>query len=320
MGATERTAFKWVGSDEPHAARKVEILAKYGDELRPLMHPEWRTIPIVVVLVAVQLAAALISKDWGWGPWLALAYILGGTINHALFLAVHEIVHMLAVKSLWGNRFLSCIANLPIGIPYSATFHGYHMEHHKYQGWDGVDTDLPSEIEGRIIGNNMFMKFLFCVFQILFYALRPVFVKDPTITNWTALNIAVQVPVMIWMCQESYVPFLYLILSTFFAGCLHPVSGHFLAEHFEYTSGSETYSYYGPLNMIAFNVGYHNEHHDFPNIPWSELPKVRKIAPEYYDNLPQCESWPGAIWTFITDPAMSVWSRVKRMKRGEKKN
>jgi sphingolipid delta-4 desaturase len=83
-----------------------------------------------------------------------------------------------------------------------------------------------------------------------------------------------------------------------------------------FAKGFETYSYYGPLNAITWNVGYHNEHHDFPSIPGSRLPLVRKIAPEFYDDLPQHNSWVKVLYDFIMDPSIGPYARVKRKTRG----
>jgi sphingolipid delta-4 desaturase len=57
---------------------------------------------------------------------------------------------------------------------------------------------------------------------------------------------------------------------------------------------------------------YHNEHHDFPNIPWSRLPALRQLAAEYYDSLPYHESWPLVTWKFVFTPEVGLWNRVKR--------
>jgi sphingolipid delta-4 desaturase len=39
--------------------------------------------------------------------------------------------------------------------------------------------------------------------------------------------------------------------------------------------------------------------------------QVREIAPEFYNDLPQCKSWPGIIVKYIFDDNISPFSRVK---------
>jgi len=107
----------------------------------------------------------------------------------------------------------------------------------------------------------------------------------------------------------------YLALSEMFlfGFCYHPFMGYFLQVH-----GSEsklngdsvgyegaadtsvalvetgtagrrcqpTTSIYSSCASLATgNLNLHVEHHDFPTIPWWYLPRVREVAPEYYENL-----------------------------------
>ena len=95
--------------------------------------------------------------------------------------------------------------------------------------------------------------------------------NEPTVSTQIAFDGA-----MVYLFGPKVM--LYFLLSTFFAGSIHPTAGHFLAEHYVVEGKAETYSYYGPLNMLTYNVGYHNEHHDFPNIAWRNLPKVRLLT------------------------------------------
>ena len=104
----------------------------------------------------------------------------------------------------------------------------------------------------------------------------------------------------------------YLIVSTLLGLGLHPAAGHFIAEHYELVSGQETYSYYGPFNYVNFNVGYHNEHHDFPRIPWSRLPEVTRLAPEWYFSLPHYTSYLRLFWAYVMDEGLGPHARIKR--------
>ncbi|KAF9442240.1 dihydroceramide delta(4)-desaturase [Macrolepiota fuliginosa MF-IS2] len=308
--------FLWLHTEEPHRSRRLEIMKKYP-EVTKLMGYEPLTKYIVTGVVLLQIAVAIALAQynvrWNSALFIVTAYVIGGTANHNLFLAIHEITHNLAFPRVWQNKTLAIFANLPIGIPYAAAFKKYHIEHHKFMGQDGIDTDLPTNIELYLL-NNVLGKVFFATFQILFYALRPTFVRVQTLTSWHIINLSVVIA-SDFILHRFFgpTPLIYFIMSSFFAGSLHPCAGHFIAEHYLWDGqDQETYSYYGKLNILAYNVGYHNEHHDFPSIPWTRLPALRKLAPEYYDELPNHPSWPMVIVNFIRDPEVGIFARAKR--------
>jgi len=313
----KRNDFYWDYKDEPHAARRKEILEKYPEIKKLYGHcPKGKYV--VMVLLAIQLSAAYCVRDASWPLYILAAYAIGGTSNHMLMLAMHELCHNLFFRKMVHNKLFSLVANLPVGVPSAISFKRYHMEHHRYQGEDGIDTDIPTEAEGHVI-NTTFTKFLFICFQVFFYAFRPLLVNPKKPGKWEFINAACCIAfdaAIAWMWGMSALG--YFLLSSFLGAGLHPVAGHFIAEHYVFVKGAETYSYYGVLNFFAFNVGYHNEHHDFPYIPGSRLPQVRMIAPEYYDHLPHTKSWVKVIYDYITDPDITAFSRVKRKRLSDK--
>ena len=314
--------FFWTYTEEPHRARRQAIIAAHPEVLK-LCGPEALTKYLVLAVVLTQVYAAFCLRHTPILSWrfLLTAYLLGGTLNQNLFLAIHEISHNLAFRAAAVNRYFAVFANLPIGLPYSAAFRPYHLEHHKFLGVDTIDTDLPTRFEALFL-QNVLGKAFFATFQIFFYAIRPMFVKSQSFTSLHFLNIFAQFTFdYVLVTNFGWHPVIYFLLSSFFAGSLHPCAAHFIAEHYVFNNQIcgvacdapiETYSYYGILNWLTYNVGYHNEHHDFPYIPWTRLPALRRIAADFYDELPSHESWIYVLFQFITDPHVGMFSRVKR--------
>jgi len=306
-----RDDFYWSYTDEPHASRRKLILAKYP-QIKELFGYDPKTKYIVTGMVLTQIVACYMVGDWSWKWLIALSYVLGGTINHSLNLAIHEITHNLAFRQPIHNKWFGMFANLPIPVATSITFPRYHMEHHQFQGVENVDVDIPTRTEGLVFTNTL-KKLVWVILQPFFYALRPMLVNPKQPTKWDAIAWTIQLSfdalIVYFFGLKSLA---YLGLSSVLGLGLHPCAGHFIAEHYVFVQGQETYSYYGPLNWITFNVGYHNEHHDFPRIPGSRLPIVRKVAAEFYDTLPHHNSWVKVIYDYITDPRVGPFSRVMR--------
>ncbi|KAJ6839463.1 sphingolipid delta(4)-desaturase DES1-like [Iris pallida] len=305
------TDFFWSYTDEPHASRRKQILSQHP-QIRELFGPDpWAFLKIAFV-VLLQLWTSVHLRDAGWLKMLIVAYFFGSFLNHNLFLAIHELSHNLAFSTPNLNRWLGIFANLPIGVPMSVTFQKYHLEHHRFQGVDGIDMDVPSKAEAYAVTNAL-TKSIWVLLQLFFYALRPLFLKPKPPGLWEFTNLLVQLSLdASLVCIWGWKPLAYLILSTFVGGGMHPMAGHFISEHYVFHPDQETYSYYGPLNLMTWSVGYHNEHHDFPRIPGSRLHKVKEMAPEYYEGIESYRSWSQVIYMYIMDRTIGPFSRMKR--------
>ena len=139
------------------------------------------------------------------------------------------------------------------------------------------------------------------------------------IDGWTLINIVIQIACMAaFGLLAGGAPFKYLVASTVFAIGFHPLGARWIQEHFALVPDQETYSYYGPLNKVSFNVGYHNEHHDLVTIPWSRLPQIRRIAPEFYDGLHSYDSWTALLVRFVRDRDITLFRYIVRPGRDDR--
>ena len=115
----------------------------------------------------------------------------GCDLHANLFLAIHECSHNLLFKKRQHNEMYGIFMNLPIALPYSTKFKLYHIEHHKLQGVDGIDTDVPTKLE-LLLFNNVLGKLFFAICQILFYAIRPMAVRQQIVNDVTIKNFVAQ--------------------------------------------------------------------------------------------------------------------------------
>lgn len=302
---------------EPHIHRTKEILKKYP-QIKDLMGKNTNTIYFILAIVAGQMLIAWGLSGIAWYWVLLVAWVVGAFANHALFVLIHECTHNMVFTGRVANIWAGILCDLPNGFPSSAGFRKYHLKHHAFQGHYEIDADIPSRWEARMIGKSFIGKSIWLLLFPLFQAFRPPRLKEIQFSNkWIWINlisvVIVDAAVIYFWGPSS---FIYLVASFFFSVGLHPLGGRWIQEHYLVRPPQETYSYYGPLNTLAFNVGFHNEHHDFSYVPWNNLPKIRAIAPEFYNTIYYHESWSKLVWQFLSDGDLTLFSRTLRDDRG----
>lgn len=320
----EEKSFVWSDSIEPHKARTKEMI-KAHPEIRNLIGRNPYTIFAILLCVAIQITLAIVIHNYELNWWwvFGLSYLVGAFACHTLFVCIHECSHNLLFKNRIANTLSGIIANLPLVFPSSVSFQKYHLKHHSFQGVEELDADMPFGWEAKLIGSSAFGKAMWLLFYPVFQVLRPLrLTKEISIFDgWTVINWIVQFAFM-----AAVVYFLgahatvFFVASFFFSIGLHPLGARWIQEHFlTHGNEQETKSYYGMLNPINLNVGYHNEHHDFPSIPWNKLPELKRIAGSYYNNLGYHKSYTVLLFRFLFDKNLTIYSRVARANRGKVK-
>jgi sphingolipid 4-desaturase/C4-monooxygenase len=315
------TTFNWSEESEPHRIRTREIIKKHP-EIRDLVGRNPYTIFVILLCVSIQIGLAVLLKDQSWWWVFPAAYLIGAFACHTLFVCIHECAHNLLFKTREFNTLAGIIANLPLVFPSSVSFQKYHIKHHSFQGVEELDADMPYHWEAQLINNSTFGKALWLLFYPVFQLFRPIrLTKEIAIFDlWTVINWVVQFSffglVIYFLGAKSAI---FLTASFFFSIGLHPLGARWIQEHYLTHGDQETKSYYGILNPVNLNVGFHNEHHDFPSVPWNKLPKVKSIANEYYETLGYHTSYTGLLFRFLFDKNLSVFSRMARADRGKVK-
>lgn len=317
-------SFVWSDEIEPHKAR-TKAMIKSHPEIRALIGRNPYTLLVILLCVAIQFTLAYViyaySLRWWWV--LGFSYLIGAFACHTLFVCIHECAHNLLFKNRTANTLAGILANLPLVFPSSVSFQKYHLKHHSFQGVEELDADMPFGWEARLIDNSTLGKALWLLFYPVFQLLRPLrLTKEISIFDgWTVVNWIVQFTFMgLVIYFLGLKATIFLVASFFFSIGLHPLGARWVQEHFlTHGNEQETKSYYGILNPVNLNVGYHNEHHDFPSIPWNKLPELKRIAGSYYEHLGYHKSYTILLFQFLFDKKLSIYSRVARANRGKVK-
>lgn len=91
--------------------------------------------------------------------WFVLldAYIVAATLNHTLYICVHDLTH----HSSFFNKVLAVLCNVPTGVPSAMGFGRHHADHHLYFGEESKDADLPFRAESQWSVKYRWYKFIF---------------------------------------------------------------------------------------------------------------------------------------------------------------
>lgn len=283
-----------------------------------LIGPDWRTALFAVLMLALHWALAWgVSLTSWWVAFLA-AFVFGQTIYHSAGTLIHENAHRLVFRNTKARFAYDVLTEMIVtSFGYQLIYqHNHVTSHHAYLG--DYERDYEHEDAYYVAARTRYraahpIRYRAMTIGIMALHLLPfTFVTDALIMP-RLLGRATGLPARDRMRKspatrpprgELYaLAFVSLIVNIGlfavfgFLGWLYhvwsmsmisgrwgaSVRGQILSEHFGGDIEHPTRSTYWWGNLIFYNIGYHVEHHTFPGVPWTRLPKLRAVAPDAFN-------------------------------------
>jgi sphingolipid delta-4 desaturase len=317
-----------------HIEMRVAVLKAHPEAVQ-LAGPDWRGLIGAILLLAIHWTAIwLVSRTDIFVVFFA-AFFFGQLVLHSVGSLIHETAHRLVFRERRAKLAFDLLLEvITTSFGRQLTYQHEHVSsHHPHLG--NYERDYEHEDLCRFLARrahrakNPKLQHWLTLAELIVQAMPLGFMISNKIFNpfyrkrtgratkdrqrrigatkapdaERRVFIAVSIATNLFLFGAfGFLGWLYHIwsLSLFLGKCGITNLGQSLSEHPGDDERAPTRSSYSALNLILFNTGYHNEHHTFPNVAWTRLPKLKRLAPDVFG--PGVgKSYVGFWWAHVRD-------------------
>jgi fatty acid desaturase len=281
----------------PGELMDIEVVAMHGLDRETIRRLSRRSDPRGLLQLAAHLALLSATGIWVWitrgSLWLAPAIVLHGVTLNFLFCPLHESVHRTAFASRWINDTVAWICGAVLLLP-PEYFRLFHFAHHRFTQDRAQDPELM-QADVRSVGSYLWrVSGLPNWYNRLTVTLRHALtgrVAEPYVPESKRVLVVREARIL-WGCYA-----LLLGISCIFARVdaliywvLPAIAGQpvlrlfLMAEHsgcdFSDNMFANTRTTYTnrAVQLLAWQMSYHAEHHAFPSVPFHTLARVNELS------------------------------------------
>ena len=201
-------------------------------------------------------------------PWILIIAGVGlRTFLHTgLFIIVHDSIHGVVSINQKINSSMGYLAAFSYALLPYQTLADNHHKHHRYPATEKDPDYYLGSSQNFWLWYGSFMKHYQQgkQFWILFWGMTVIFF------SLVALHIAIANIFLFWV-----IPIVLSSLQLFFFGIFLPHRQLDEGYSDRHRARSSNYSVFWSL-ISCYHFGYHWEHHQYPSLPWYQLPLVRR--------------------------------------------